>query len=446
MKRRALLTRLALPAVAAATAPAWHAAPAAADPATEDVISGFDRHAAPLHSTEPYGDLADLAPFGRMVTGASIVGLGEATHNSHQFFTMKHRAFRYLAKTAGFGLFCQEVHVGAGLRIDDYVRHGRGDIQQIMREEFQSGTRLWHTREYLNLFEWMRAHNRKHPHQLGYAGNDIDYPAEELFARVLRHARPHLTAKLTALYEGLRPTTDMNTWMSVYPNGPLTNRRANAARARQALDLLTDSGPGRYTAAHEQAIHCARAIWQVATLWAYDLTALDEIKAALRHRELSMAQNTIQAQRTNSTKVLLSAHNLHVAYQSVEPQFRPDMQGTFLRQALGPRYASAGFTFHHGSFNASPDSEPLRRFTIGPPPADHNEHTLDQVRHCDFILDTRHLPAPARAWLTQPRPTRAIGATYPTPSWPMALGNCYDLVIHLHHVTAAHLLDSTDAP
>jgi erythromycin esterase len=334
--------------------------------------------------------------------------------------------------------------VGAGLRINDYVRHGTGDIRQIMREEFQSGTRLWHTQEYLDLFEWMRDHNRHHPHNVEYAGNDIDYPANELFARVLAYAharQPDLAAGLASLYQGLRPTTDMNTWMSTYPNRPLADRQILATRARQALDRLRQCGPGRDATAFHRAVHYARTIWQVATLWRYDLTVLDEIKAALRHRELAMAENTIWAHRIGGTKVLLSAHNLHVAYESIEPDFRPEMQGTFLRQALGHRYVSAGFTFHHGSFNAGPDNEPLSRFTVPPPPADHNEYTLDLVRHPDFVIDTRHLPATARSWLTQPRPTRTIGAAYPVPTPAIALGRSHDLVIHLHRVRAAQLLD-----
>jgi erythromycin esterase len=192
--------------------------------------------------------------------------------------------------------------------------------------------------------------------------------------------------------------------------------------------------------AHAWAVQHARTISQVASLWAFAMENLDEIKAALRHRELSMANNTTWWHRRTGDRMLLSAHNVHVAFASVEPEFRPDMQGTFLRQALGDGYVNVGLTFHHGSFNAGPDDQPLQTFTVGPPGTTYNEHVLDQSRYRDYMVDLRDAPRALRDWARQPRPTRNIGALYPVPDEPLALGEFYDLVVHLHRIRAASLL------
>jgi erythromycin esterase len=431
--------RLWLPSVPLLCAVALLAVPQPAWPSTETaVVRVIDAHARPLRSTSPSGDLGDLRALGQMVDGASVVGLGEATHNSREFFTMKHRVFRYLVRDKGFRAFSQEVHVAAGLRINDYVVRGKGDIRKIMKEEFQSGTRLWNTREYLDLFQWMRAYNTQHAQKLQYVGNDVDYPGEELFVRVEEYARSHhpeLLEKLNRLYKGFRPTTDMETWMKDYPQKPVAERKALAVRAGEAVDLLRRHG------ADDTVVQYARFIAQVATLYSYDLNDEAELLKAVQYREQAMADNTVWWNRRTGGRTLLSAHNGHVAYGNSRPEYPYRIQGDLLREQLGRRYVSVGFTFHQGSFNAfASGTEDLRPFTVGPPERGSNEFTLDKVRYRDYVLDMRTVPALARAWLSQARPTRDIGSEYPEEPRPVALGTFHDILIHLHKIHAATLL------
>ena len=83
-------------AASASAASASVAQPASAHGDAGDPVAELGRDAHALRSTEPYGDLRDLRPLGAMVADAAVVGLGEATHSSREFFTMKHRVFRYL--------------------------------------------------------------------------------------------------------------------------------------------------------------------------------------------------------------------------------------------------------------------------------------------------------------------------------------------------------------
>ncbi|WP_131735780.1 erythromycin esterase family protein [Actinomadura roseirufa] len=402
------------------------------------VVRAIDAHARPLRSTEPSGDLGDLRAFGQMVDGASVVGLGEATHNSHEFFTMKHRVFQYLVRAKGFRAFAQEVHVGAALRIDDYVVSGQGDIRQIMDEEFQSATRLWNTREYLGLFQWMRAYNARHRQKLRYVGNDVDYPGEELFVRVdgyLRGHYPELVPVVGGLYTGLRPTAGMDVWTTHYPRKPLAERQTLASRAREVVALLRRHG------AEDMVVQYAEFISQVATLYSYDLDDRAELLKALQHREQAMADNTVWWNRRTGGRTLLSAHNGHVTYFNSRPDYPYRIQGDLLREQLGRGYVSVGFTFHHGSFNAAPPGgDDLLPVTVGAPERGSNEFTLDQSRYRDYVLDMRTAPALLRDWLSRVRPTRDIGTDYPDEPRPIVLGASHDVLIHLHRIRAATLL------
>jgi erythromycin esterase len=98
-----------------------------------------------------------------VVGSTEVVGLGEATHGSRGFFRMKHRVLRHLVEEKGFRSFSLELPWSSGVRLNEYVLHGKGDLKDIAREEFQGAYRIWNNQDYLGLVAWMRAFNLRHP-------------------------------------------------------------------------------------------------------------------------------------------------------------------------------------------------------------------------------------------------------------------------------------------
>ncbi|MEV4440778.1 erythromycin esterase family protein, partial [Streptomyces sp. NPDC049577] len=412
------------------------------------VVRALDRAAHPLRSAEPSGPLDDLRPLGRIVGDARVAGLGEATHGSHEFFALKQRVFRHLVQERGFRTFALEAPWSTGLRLDDYVRYGKGDPERILREDFQDAYLLWNNRENLSLLRWMRSWNLAHPQDpVRFLGNDVSWSGPGLYDRVLgyvRTAHPAVLPRLTELYRGLRPTGATGPYMRDYLTEPLAVRRAKAEHARDALELLRRQRPGQGHAAREAyhwAVRNAEVLRQTADQYAFDYERQDGVAAAMLFRDRVMAENTVWWQRNTATKVLLSAHNGHVGYRSNDPRNYPRTQGAFLRDRLGNRYVAIGMSFDRGSFlGTAPGDEMtgrnLRRFTVGPAEPGSNEHTLDRVRHRDFLLDLRTAPPPAADWLRQARPTYDIGTAYPAPPHSIALARSYDALVHLHRVRA----------
>ncbi|MEU8584335.1 erythromycin esterase family protein [Streptomyces abikoensis] len=438
-------------------------APAATTPALaatthEDdrVVRAVESVAHPLRSTEPSGPSDDLRPLDRMVGDARVVGMGEATHGSHEFFALKQRVFRHLVRDRGFRAYALEAPWSTGLRLNDYVLRGKGDPERVLREDFQDAYLSWNTREYLSLVQWMRSWNVAHPGDpVRFMGNDIAYAGPELYDRVLdyvRTAHPALLPELTGLYRDLRPTTAAGPYLRGYLERPLAERQDKAARARQALDLLRKQRPGPGRAAGEAyrwAVQNALTLRQTAEQYAFDFGKQEGVAAAMRFRDEVMADNTAWWQRNTGEKVLLSAHNGHVGYASADPVNYPKSQGAFLHDRLGARYVAVGLSFDQGSFNATgPDDLPLgknvKKFTVGPAAPGSNEHTLDRVRERDYFLDLRTAPAPARDWLGRARPTYSIGTAHPLPGHPVALGRSYDVLVHLHRVRASDRLPGED--
>ncbi|HXY41772.1 MAG TPA: carboxypeptidase regulatory-like domain-containing protein, partial [Vicinamibacteria bacterium] len=70
--------------------------------APEEAVAWIRRQAHPLTTVEPGRSLADLEPLRAVVGEARVVGLGEATHGTREFFQLKHRLLEFLVERMGF--------------------------------------------------------------------------------------------------------------------------------------------------------------------------------------------------------------------------------------------------------------------------------------------------------------------------------------------------------
>lgn len=414
---------------------ATHATPAGKQ---DLVVHALEQVAHPLRSTEPGADRADLRALGEMIGYATVVGLGEATHGSHELFTMKQRVFQYLVGEKGFTTFALELSWSAGLQIDQYLQTGVGDARTIAKETLTGSP--WDREEFVSLIEWMREYNSQHPgHPVHFMGDDIGAPTlgDEFFARVTGYVQsdhPESLPRLTELYTGLRPIDNV----FAYLDRPLAERQRLAAQAQQALDLISDL-KGSGGEAFDWAEQNARSIAQTAAFLTMDVNDPNSLASSERLRDEVMAENVTWWQRHTGCKVLLSAHDDHVAYIPGDPKIYPKTQGSFLHDTMGADYLSIGSTFDRGSFLSSDNAlgGDWKKFTVGAAGPGTNEYTLDQVHYQDYYLDIRNAPAAARAWLDTVRPTREIGTQYPVDPESIALARSFDVLVHLHEVREA---------
>lgn len=445
IRRRGLLGLAIATALLCTGTPRATAAPPP-DPAPDPVAALEAR-------TQP---LTDLDAVGRMIAGARVVGVGEASHSAHEFFTLKQRLFEHLVTHQGFTTFALEAGWSTGLRLNAYVQHGIGDPAQIMEQEFQGQYIFWNTQEYLDLIHWMRHYNISHPDrtQLTFAGNDLGYPGPDAFTQVTDYVaahRPDLLQRFDELYTGLEPAegTQAGPWMRQQLTKDPAERHTQAEHARKALALLRDESrpaapaPGS-DRAFDWAVQNATVIAQTFTAYAYpDKQFADR----MRYRDQAMAANTAWLLQHQGGKILLASNNGHVAYSSDNPQEFPQPAGAVLRDRLGSAYVNIGLTFNRGTVNALPDptAQQPKKYTVAPAPEGHNDHALDRLgEHRDFALDLREAGTEERNWLTRPRPTRSYGLYWSPDDPATSLGRSYDILIHLHQVEAAHLRASAN--
>jgi erythromycin esterase len=377
-------------------------------------VTSLDRAARPL---------GDLTALGRMVDGARVVGLGEASHSAHEFFTLKQRVFRYLVTAKGFTTFTLEASWSTGLRLDAYVTRGEGDPARIMADEFQGQYVFWNTEEYLDLIHWMRHYNLTHPDrpQLRFVGNDLGYAGPEPFDQVtdyLAEYRPDLAERVVTLYADLKPAagTQSGSWMLNQLTMDLAQRQADAERAEGALTLIRDRG--RPQAADRDATRAYAWASQNATAIAQSFTAYafpnEQFGERMRYRDQAMAANTDWWLRHEGGRVLLASNNGHVAYTSDNPVEFPEPTGAFLHDKLGDDYVSIGLTFNKAPSTRCPTptpSNPGPTASIRPRRATTSTPSTRSTTRTSPSTCARHQqrPAPGSPNHAPPAPTACTG-------------------------------------
>lgn len=416
--------------------------------------SWIKQHAIVLKTTDPDAPLDDLAPLQQLVGNATLVGLGEGTHGSHEFFTMKQRLLEFLVEKMGFTMFAMEGSWSAGEKINQYVLNGQGDATDVLRQ-FYFWT--WDTQEVLDLLKWMRAYdaNPAHTQKVFFAGFDCQAIESNTYDNVVRYLQtvdPQSVPKITKLYQGLRPdpAIGMGAYMTTYAQLPQATRQQYVKNAQQVYDLLNQH-KATYTAqsssqAFAQALQEARVIVQGAQLTSYDQNNGQQALAT-SDRDAFMAENIAWLHEHNQggAKMVLWAHDGHITTAGSHVTM-----GEYLRDRYQSQYLAIGTSFYEGFFNAhgvnsQGGDTPVQPFYVQASQDSYN-YELGNLGLPLYALDLRHIPAgPVRNWMDGDPPFLMIGAVY-NPAYgdsyyaAMDLSQQFDVIISIQKVTASRLL------
>ncbi len=391
--------------------------PAEAPPPTRAELAYLAGRSAPLLRAEigaagPGRD-DDLASIARIVGDARIVGLGESTHGTREFFQLKHRIVEFLVRTQGFDVFAVEANQLAVERINAYVLGGPGTAREVMRAMF----RVWNTEEMLALVDWMRAYNAAHPerpvHFIGYDLQDQRGPADTLLAFVTR-ADTALVSRVGALTQEYRSVTNAaapqvaaETRARWKAQGDSLVRDIGARRAPWLADARTRADSVRV----EWASHSAELFRQAATLNA-SLSSPD--------RDSLMAANLDWALRTlhPGSRAVVWAHDVHVSHGG-DPvrSFNGGAQmGAHLKRSYGHTYRAFSLLTRTGAYSATRSFTDHAIFAAEafPAPEGSVEALLAAVPRSPLsiglVADLRVGERDAQgAWLWRPRPLRHVG-------------------------------------
>ena len=381
----------------------------------------------------------DLHPVRDMVGSARLIGLGEGTHGTREFFRMKHRLFAYLVRNLGFNQFSIEASLPEALAVDHYVQTGVGDVPTVVR-----GMHFWtwSTEEVYDLVRWMRAWNAagRQP-RVHFTGFDMQFPAVAMDSvqAFVSDVDGSLADSVRAAYACLTPYRSAGA--AAYR--ALTTATKDACRAQLAsvdslfAQRLTDwsarFGGDRTTLAQRLA--------RIVSQWEdHAQVTENEVFAA---RDRYMAENIAWwRQRLGSAGMVAWAHNGHV----VKGAF--SMGGHLARQ-FGTDYVNMGLTFSAGTFNAygqNPNGglTPLQAHSVTGPQPGSIEAVYQATGLTRAIIDARKTltGGPAATALRRSLSIRSIGALYASTfqsQASLALPEDYDILIWFRNASASRL-------
>jgi len=365
-------------------------------------LSWLQQKANPFLSPDPTGPLDDLWPVSTMVGKAHIVGLGEGTHGTHEFFLMKHRLLEYLVENNGFTIFAMEANMPEADRVNQYVLTGLGDPAKLLQGLYFW---TWNTQEVLNLIEWIRAYNAAGNGPVQFAGFDMQTASVAIqnVEQFLSEAEPDYLATASPVY------STAQTLNQEYSNGV----NLSVGMVQPTLDGVTavwshlNQNRATYLAnfsSHDVdwAIQNALIVVQATTL---------PIAPSGYYRDQCMAANTDWLLQQNpGARMVLWAHDGHIWKD-------PQAMGWALAANHGSDYLAIGQIFHSGTYNAiGPwDGKSYGSLTAWAATPSF-QGTVEYVFHLTgmpwFLLDLRQVAVddPGSSWLAAPVQYRMIGA------------------------------------
>jgi erythromycin esterase len=360
---------------------------------------------------------ADLEALGRMIGNARVVALGEAGHGAAEPLVFRNRLLEYLVWEKGFTAIAIESGIVEGRVVHDWVRGGRGDLDDVMARGFSNGFERFPQNR--SLVSWLRKHNEEDG-----GGGRVDFYGFDIPANpavpsrdprvALEAALAYLTGvdgqaaavfreRLDPLRAALAPLETGD-----YARMGATERDALTATINELIDVL-ERHEGEYTAAssppdYAWALRSAVGARQIDNFLRAKPGNRGERRADRDDsRDRAIADNIewILRQQGPGGKLLVFAATYHI---SAAPVTTPDslpypVAGTYLRERLGDGLVTIGNVQGGGSAGCG-EVRPVRAAAASPQSL---IRLLGRLRLPFFVLDVRTAGGGAAAWLDRPQ-------------------------------------------
>ena len=382
----------------------------------QNIVSIFKAHAHPLKGVTPGIGFEDLDFLKTVLKDVSVVGLGEATHGTREFFQMKSRMLEFLVKEMGFTVFAIEASYAGCNNINEYVLNGKGDAHTALASQ---GFWTWDTEEVIDMIEWMRKYNQTVPENknIKFLGFDIQNNKDgfNVVQNFLKKVDSPKALQTKHLFNLLRRIDSGDT--------AFINTDSCKKEFQSLIEYITMSKEnyirGSSPEEYEYALRHAIVIEQF--LDAFFIADSDLTKSAMkRDNYMSSNFNYIVQQEMPGTKLVVWAHNGHIVKDD-RTGFKPF--GRYLMELFGNAYYAFGFSFSKGSYQAIEYSSGmnftpgtmitgLREFTV----EEAMENSLDwyfaQTGFPKFIINLRdsNLQDSLKGFLKTELKSRSIGS------------------------------------
>lgn len=319
------------------------------NPTTQGLVTTLDQELQPL-SVDPIAWTDDELQFLDELSSKRIIGLGEATHGTSEFFEAKHRILKYMVEHHGFRVFAIEADFAESVFINNAVMSSnKAQIEALMKGVMHFWT--WKTDEVRDMLYWMCDYN------VGKA----DHEKVQYWGIDCQSTRDHTDLVKSTLIEATVPflsyaTTTLNQIKSSSVNRFNGFSQTNFDGYFEMITSLRDS-----LIKYETLITNATSAKEYGlTLRLIEVVGQSSIVIfkgekqdfSVNFRDMYMADNTSWLlDHIDNSKVVLWAHNFHVSNMNTA-----GATGYYLKTDFPDDYSTIGFFFSKGHFTARTQS------------------------------------------------------------------------------------------
>lgn len=390
-----------------------------------------------LISAKPSENLSELSVLDELA-GTRIIGMGEASHGTKEFFEMKHKMLRYFVEEHGYRGIIMEADFGECLKANEYVLHDVGSIEEVM---LNMHFWTWKTEEVKDMIQWMHDYNLEKPleDRIYYLGSDCQFTDSnlELFEEKISVLPEEIENTFRMYSERLdRDIFEViDTEVAEY-NLQQTDSLMQEIKSHQAeIEAITSSEEYKILLRLVEVTH------QVFTSSKNRILSEPYI-----YRDLYMAENTIWwADHFGSDeKFLVWAHNWHVSTIDLDETYGGS-QGAHLRSMLADDYKVIGFSMANGSVTAFSNQFGLGAGSL---PTVLEFSSLNEIFYLEknnsfiWVLNDEMKTNPDFEWFDNERSFISMGALHPTGSYYTKINIMkeYDTMIHFDNSTPTELI------
>jgi len=283
-----------------------------------------------------------------------VIGLGEATHGTKEFFELKNKMFKYLVEKQDVKLFGIEANFAACYDINKYVLTGEGNTKEALSK---NGYWVWQSQEVLDLIEWMKNYNK------GKTSNQkikfYGYDMQDATSCVV-WLDNYLSNNSPGFNKNLLPEKIEKNKTSLKE---LDDKELDEMQKRnlKKLKKLEEFVLSKRTELFKKDSTDYKFAKQTIAVLQQKLNyfRVQDFNTAYSYRDSSMTQNIKWIRENNNNgKIMLWAHNGHIGKGSFSDDYKSgNWMGTHLNNLYGKKYYNIGFSFSEGGFvSQSPSS------------------------------------------------------------------------------------------
>lgn len=398
-----------------------------------ELVTEINSKLMPIKSVESLSDFQEFAQLKSVLKDKRIVALGEATHGTHEFFTMKSTLIQYLVQEMGFKVFVLEADFAGAKAMNSYIIDGKGNPIDAMKQMLVG---VWSTKDFYEMVEWMKKYNEKQTpeNKIRFYGCDMQF-AINSGAALLDGTVKFKNALSANCMKGIKLMINYRYTKIDKSQIPLLD--ATAQELKEASIVEED---GLKLALYQRYITCVLQTIEYAKVkYPYDGDII---------RDQRMAENCEWIYNyEHNNKMIIWAHNLHVAKNITRNNNLP--MGYYLNKKFPDTFYTIGFDFNKGEFSTK--NTATKTFGVWSVPEVTSKKFVEYIfKQCEvpnFFLDFKSCQQNSviNEFLSKDLYARSIGAGFNPNNQSFGttnkkLNSIYDGIIFINKTTAVEIV------